>query len=62
MKKRNLPVKLYLKKRSIASLDLKMIKGGTDPTNDPTATESLGKQSTCPIETCTCLVGAPVRV
>jgi hypothetical protein len=57
MKKRILNTKLYLKKKKIASLNLNSIQGGTEiPTNDPTTVDnSLGKQSTCPIETCTCL-------
>lgn len=66
MKKINLNTKLYLKKRIIASLDLKKLRGGTglrtSDDTDPTANESLGKQSTCPIETCTCLDAEPVRV
>lgn len=58
MKKRNLNTKLYFKKKKIASLNLKNIKGGLRASDsDPqTIDESLGKQSTCPIETCTCEV------
>ncbi|WP_298425730.1 hypothetical protein [uncultured Kordia sp.] len=62
MKKMNLNTKLHFNKQKVAFLDLRNVKGGTDPANDPTATESLGKQSTCPIETCTCLADAPSPV
>lgn len=53
MKKTNLDTKLYLKKKIIASLDFNTIKGGIR-ISDETVDNSLGKQSTCPIETCTC--------
>ena len=54
MKKRNLKIRLQLQKQIIASLHAQRVLGGTDvPTQDPTEV-SLGKQSTCPIETCTC--------
>lgn len=62
MKKRNLHTRLYLKKHTIAFLDAKLIKGGTRVSDDcPTTVDnSLGKQSTCPIETCTCDDPKPV--
>jgi hypothetical protein len=63
MKKRNLTVKLNLRKKIIASLASRNLKGGIRNTrDDPTTVDnSLGKQSTCPIETCTCAVD-PVRL
>lgn len=61
MKKRNLILKLNLKKKIIASLDARNLMGG-NRSNDPTTVDnSLGKQSTCPIETCTCAAD-PVRI
>ncbi|MBC8756204.1 hypothetical protein H2O64_16120 [Kordia sp. YSTF-M3] len=62
MKKRNLTVKLNLRKKIIASLDLRKLHGGIgNASDDPTTVDnSLGKQSTCPIETCTCV--DPVRL
>ena len=63
MKKRNLNTKLNLKKKKIASLDSKYLKGGIKDSDDTNNDTSLGKQSTCPIETCTCLAdAAPVRI
>ncbi|EDP95719.1 hypothetical protein U8527_11425 [Kordia algicida OT-1] len=59
MKKSNVSVKLTLQKKIIASLDTIRLKGGIKHSDDPTVDNSLGKQSTCPIETCTC---EPVRV
>lgn len=58
MKKKSLSTKLYFKKKKIASLNLKSVKGGFRASDsDPqTVDTSLGKQSTCPIETCTCEV------
>lgn len=58
MKKKNLNTKLYFKKKKIASLNLKNVIGGFRNSDDcPTTVDnSLGKQSTCPIETCTCEV------
>jgi len=63
MKKINFHLKLDLKKKIIASLDARNLTGG-NTSNDPTTVDnSLGKQSTCPIETCTCLVDEePVRI
>ncbi|WP_420573173.1 hypothetical protein [Kordia sp.] len=55
MKKRDLHVKLNLKKKKIASLVSKNLRGGFDNSDPETVNNSLGKQSTCPIETCTCL-------
>jgi hypothetical protein len=60
MKKQHLNTKLYLKKKKIASLDFKNIKGGIRVSDETTIDNSLGKQSTCPIETCTC--ADPVRL
>ncbi len=61
MKKRILTIKLQLKKKKIAFLDTRNLTGG-NTSNDPISVDnSLGKQSTCPIETCTCLAdNAPV--
>ncbi|WP_430413173.1 hypothetical protein [Kordia sp.] len=57
MKKKNLNTKLHFKKKKIASLDLLYVYGGIGASDDPTtANNSLGKQSTCPIESCTCEV------
>ncbi|MEM6687275.1 MAG: hypothetical protein AAF617_15955 [Bacteroidota bacterium] len=55
MKKRNLILKLELKKKTIVSFNALHIKGGMFGANaETTVDDSLGKQSTCPIETCTC--------
>lgn len=54
MKKTNLDVKLHLKKKKIASLGIAKLNGGMRPVDHTTVDNSLGKQSTCPIETCTC--------
>lgn len=53
MKKRSFTSKLYLKKHKIAFLTAKTLIGGLR-TSDDTHYETLGKQSTCPIDTCTC--------
>lgn len=55
MKKRNFTNRLVFKKKVIAALDAFHLKGGTVGANDSTTVDnSLGKKSTCPIETCTC--------
>lgn len=59
MKKRYLNTKLNLKKKKIAFLDVQYLQGGLRASEETTVDTSLGKQSTCPIETCTC---EPVRV
>lgn len=56
MKKRSFPGTLYLHKNVIASLDCHVLVGGiVCPNENPTTVDnSLGKKSTCPVETCTC--------